>query len=112
MGWEQRRGGRYYYHKERVAGRVVSRYLGVGPIAEALADLDQAERVERAVRREEEREERRRADEIDTALDAMTERAAMLTAVALLAAGCHTHKGQWRRRRYAAQDDAGDSAQD
>ncbi len=102
MGWEQRRSGRYYYHKERVGHRVVSRYIGVGLVAEALADCDQAARIERAVMREEEREDRRRAEEIDAALDDGERLGMTLTAAALLMAGCHTHKGQWRKRRHAA----------
>jgi len=102
MAWEERRYGRYYYHKTRVEGQVVSQYLGAGPVAEALAALHQAERVERTVRREEEREKRRRAEELDNALDAAARLTMTLTTAALLAVGCHTHKGQWRRQRHAA----------
>ena len=34
MGWEVRRGKRYYYRTERVNGRVVKTYIGSGPAAE------------------------------------------------------------------------------
>ncbi len=99
MGWEERRGTHYYYRKKREGGRVVSEYVGGGAIATMLANLEQADRAERAIDREDERETRRREEEIDDMLDAVTGMAATLTAATLLVAGCHTHRGQWRRRR-------------
>jgi len=33
MGWEERRGRKYFYRKRRNGGRVVSEYLGAGPDA-------------------------------------------------------------------------------
>ncbi len=96
MGWEQRaRGGRYYVRKCWVTGRCVSEYIGAGEDAVLLAGLDAAarrgQRQGRAVRRREE--------EIDAALDEVTEIMSILTTATLLVAGCHTHRGQWRRRR-------------
>jgi len=96
MAWEQRaRGNRYYVRKRWVSGRCVSEYIGVGEDAVLLAGLDAAarrgQRQGRAVRR--------REDEIDAALDEVTEIMAILLTATLLVAGCHTHRGQWRRRR-------------
>jgi len=99
MAWEEHRGGRYYYRKQRVNGRVVSQYMGTGEVASILSGLDDAERIEREVTREEERDRRaelRREDEEFDELVGLTE---AFAAAALLAAGCHTHKGTWRRTR-------------
>jgi len=99
MAWEERHGRRYYYRKRRVAGRVVSVYLGQGAVVSMLADLDDAERMERQEARQEEqvrRAELRRKDEDLAALTGLTE---AFAAAALLLAGCHTHKGTWRRKR-------------
>lgn len=99
MGWESRRGGQYYYQKKRIDGRVVSEYVGGGTFAQALSCLEAADRTERAVERERKREARRSEEEADAALDAVTDMATILTTAALLVAGCHTHRGQWRRKR-------------
>lgn len=96
MAWETRaRGARYYVRKRWQAGRCVSEYIGTGAHAEILARLDAAGRAqERALRTQ-----RRRAEESDAVLDALDTAAGLLTTAGLLMAGCHTHKGQWRRRR-------------
>ncbi len=99
MAWEERRSRRYYYRKRRVAGRVVSVYLGQGEVVSMLADLDDADRMERQEVRQEERARRaalRREDEHLAELAGLTE---AFAAAALLLAGCHTHKGTWRRKR-------------
>ncbi len=96
MAWEQGpRGGRYYVRKRWQDGRCVSEYIGGGTFAVALARVDQQARLQRAAVRE----ERRREADLDAALDEVTEMASMLATAALLVSGCHTHKGQWRRRR-------------
>jgi len=96
MAWETRaRGGRYYVRKRWQGGRCVSEYIGGGAYAALLAGFDAAARHEQ--RRE--RAMRRREEESDAGLDALTEMSTVLATAALLIAGCHTHKGQWRRRR-------------
>ncbi len=99
MAWEERRGGRYYYRKRRVNGRVVSQYMGTGEVTSILSGLDDAERIEREARREEERDRQAELRREDDELDELVELTEAFTAAALLAAGCHTHKGIWRRRR-------------
>jgi len=99
MGWEERRGRRYYYRKRRVAGRVVSVYLGQGAGVSILSQLDDVERLERQEARQEEQARRAvlcREDEDLAELAGLTE---AFAAAALLLAGCHTHKGTWRRKR-------------
>jgi hypothetical protein len=51
MGWEWRKGQRYYYAAKRVGGRVVKRYVGVGRVAELAAELDALDARGRAVAR-------------------------------------------------------------
>jgi hypothetical protein len=45
MGWETRGGKRYYYRKERRAGRVRSIYCGSGGRGERAAREDEARRA-------------------------------------------------------------------
>ncbi len=99
MAWEDRNGRQYYYSKSRQDGRVISQYLGAGEIGGLAATLERARQAERAA----ERAERRRQIEADQALDReITEVAKLVqtvTAVALLAGGCHRPKRQWRVKR-------------
>jgi hypothetical protein len=99
MAWEQRSRQRFYYRKRRVGRRVVSEYLGAGPLAELNAWLDAQERQARAERRQ----AARAAIEADREAAAQLEQAGRLTEslarAALLLAGYHAHKGQWRRPR-------------
>ena len=39
MGWETRGNGKYYYRKRRIGDKVVSEYVGTGPGAELIAEL-------------------------------------------------------------------------
>ena len=99
MGWEERRGRKYYYRKRRIGGRVMSKYVGTGPVAEAAATLDELKRQTR----EKERELFRREQEKQRAIDQEVDRACLLTRhlihAALLLCGFHMHRGEWRKRR-------------
>jgi len=99
MGWEKRGGRSYYYRKKRVGQRVVSEYIGIGPLAELLAEADALERVERTQQREAERRVREEMQVLDWQADELAELVRALTHGVLLAAGYHVHKGQWRKRR-------------
>jgi hypothetical protein len=100
MAWEERqRGGRYYYQSVREAGEVRKKYIGVGEVAELIAHADDTMRRHREELRARAREELERmrglvsgALELDEAVDA-------LLRAHLVAAGCHRHKGVWRRGR-------------
>jgi hypothetical protein len=97
MPWETRRGRRYYYRKRRQGDRVVSEYVGAGEAAEIAAQLDAlapALRLRQAERWASRRARDARVDEIAECIDA-------LVCGVLLAAGHHTHKGQWRKKRHA-----------
>lgn len=99
MGWETRGSGTYYYRKVRSGGRVRSEYVGAGVVAEMLADIDDDARhdaeVQRRARRAEVDAERRTA----AALAEVDRMVQTMTAAALIAAGYHTHRRQWRRQR-------------
>jgi hypothetical protein len=98
MAWEARPGGRYYYHKRRVGGQVVSEYYGTGVIAEITA----ARLVLAAERRSAERaaaaqaQATRTAEARTPALDTLTQTLTGLTRAVLLVNGYHTHNGTWR----------------
>lgn len=100
MSWETRaRGGRYYTRSRREGGRVVREYVGTGPHAELIAELDHRER---------DRRDGERTAWVATLADlraaeapvlALHDDVELLVRGALLAAGCHRHRGEWRRRR-------------
>jgi hypothetical protein len=100
MGWEwRRRGGRYYTRSKKVNGRVVREYVGRGPVAE-LATLADAER--RALREARAAAWRRQKEELaalDDRVQALCDLADLVVTAALLAAGYHRPKREWRKRR-------------
>ncbi len=98
MGWETReRGGSYYYQKRREGGRVISRYVGSGAVANFVAMMDAQEQAERVLKRAAILAERASDEATETQLDELGEMLKTLTTAALLAAGFHTHKREWRR---------------
>src|SRR5262249_50655522 len=99
----------YYYRVRKVNGRVRREYVGRGPVAEAVAALDAADRERREDHRRQGREDRARSDELAAKVAALDELADLLAAAALAAAGFHRHhRGEWRRRR-VRQPDAGEA---
>ena len=99
MGWERRGSGCYYYRKRRQGSRVVSEYVGAGEHGAAAATRDILARAERERLRQERIRERERLLALEQAGSEAEEQVRMVTRAWLLAAGYHTHKGQWRRRR-------------
>jgi len=99
MGWERRGDNLYYYRKRREGDHVVSEYVGRGEVAELIAHLDALEREQREAEREAWRQEQAEITAVDQMLDEAEGVVRTLTRAYLLAAGYHTHKGQWRRRR-------------
>ena len=100
MGLVYRDGRPYLYRSVRRAGRVTSEYVASGIDARLIAALEDIERDERRCELEEIRAERRKADDLERALDEMAERARVLASDALTAAGYHQHdRGEWRRKR-------------
>ena len=101
MAWEKRgRHGPYYTQSRRVDGRVVREYVGRGPLAEIIAQADEAEREARRLERGREREQMEQDRELDDLFGAYSAGVDELLRGVLEAAGYHRHKrGEWRRRR-------------
>ena len=99
MSWEDRNGRRYYYKKRREGRRVVSEYYGSGEFAALLADLDYLDREEEREERRAERRELAKCLDFDHEINQVLDICSDLVGAALLLAGFHPHKGQWRRRR-------------
>jgi len=73
----------------------VSEYVGAGSAAMLLAELDQVVREGAQVKRREQLRVQEQDLEIDQTLNLTFD----LAKAALLLAGYHTHKGEWRWRR-------------
>ncbi|HVA91060.1 MAG TPA: hypothetical protein VNL71_14600 [Chloroflexota bacterium] len=100
MGWETRaRGGRYYTQSRRVGGRVVREYIGTGTLAEAAAFLARCERERLTDERAARLAYRQQYAVLDAPLAEFCDHVAELTNGALVAAGYHQHKREWRKRR-------------
>ncbi len=99
MGWETRGGKSYYYRKERDGASVRSMYVGGGETAALIAQLEEMRSGEVEHERELERRARAQAETADVEHAAFDEMVKLLTKGALLAAGFHTHKRQWRRKK-------------
>ncbi len=102
MGWENRAGGRYYYHKRRDGDRVVSEYVGTGELAEIIGRFIKLDRRRNTIERDLWRLECADLDQPDEALDELHRFTRDLVAVTLIATGHHTHKRQWRQWRMAS----------
>ena len=101
MGWEK---GRYYTRSRKVNGRVVREYVGRGPVAELVAQMDTLERQQREVERAAWLVKRAELDALDAGVATLIDLTDLAAAAALLAAGYHKHKGQWRRKRHGNSD--------
>jgi hypothetical protein len=100
VGWEKReRGGRYYTRSRRVEGRVVREYIGGGLAGEIAAEADRIERERREAEELRQRHELERLEALSARVEELHEAAAILARAHLIAAGCHRHKGEYRRAR-------------
>ena len=102
MGWE--RG--YYSRSRKVNGRMVKEYVGTGRVAELAAQLDAIKHQEREHEKAAWQEEKARLDALDANLAALIEMTDLVATAALLAAGFHQHKRQWRRKRHGNDNSA------
>jgi len=104
MAWEQRGGKPFYYRKKRVGGRVRSQYVGGGDIGRLCAAADLGRRRARKAEREAFRTAQQAEADIDRQLAQAEAAIAALTEAALIAAGYHQHKGQWRKKRHGNKE--------
>ena len=106
MAWE--RG--YYYRVRKLGGRVVREYVGTGRVAELAAQLDAIERETREAEAAAWRAEKARLEALDADVDALIGVTDLAATAALLAAGYHQHKRQWRRKRRGNSSNRPDGA--
>jgi hypothetical protein len=102
MAWEKRGKNLYYYHKQRVGKRVISRYYGRGEIAEAVAhygEVEQRRRDETLRKKAEIHRQHDRDRALDRQLDELSQLVRSTVCASLIGHGYHTHKGQWRKKR-------------
>lgn len=98
MGWEKRGGRRYYYQKHREGDRVISQYVGAGPIADLLADTDEDDRFGNRITAYAAQLRGLAEERIDGLLLQQEILIRKLVAESLAASGFHNHKGEWRLR--------------
>ena len=99
MSWKTINGRRYYYKSKRVGGRVVSRYFGAGVSGSLIAEMDAIDRLEKAAEQEENRAERDESDAEEQAVSKWFDDVQAVADSAMVEAGFHKHRGQWRRKR-------------
>ena len=99
MGWKTIDGRRYYYKSEREGGRVKTTYFGAGESGLLMSSFESVERAEREAERDERRAEREENRTEEKAVVDWFDVVQAATDAAMLAAGFHKHKGQWRRKR-------------
>ncbi len=80
---------------------MVREYVGSGTLAELAAEVDALKRLRREEEAEAWRTERERMEALEAPVQELFEAAEILAHAALLVAGYHRHKGEWRKRREA-----------
>jgi hypothetical protein len=97
MSWER---GRYYTRSRRVNGRIRREYVGHGPLAEAVAESDRIERLQRTEQRRAHQSQVAEIMALNNRLDQLERALKEILEEQLEAHGYRLHKrGEWRRRR-------------
>src|SRR5262245_28141337 len=99
MGWKSINGRRYFYKCERRGDRVKTAYFGAGTDGRLMARVVAFERSEREANRERLREEREETATEERASSRWFDDVQAVANVAMIAAGYHRRKGEWRKRR-------------
>src|SRR5262245_25045662 len=99
MGWKRINGRRYFYKSERQGGRVKTTYFGAGELGQWMSLLLSEGRAEREAEREAARAERQEFDAEERAVSGWFDGVQAVADAAMIAAGFHKHKGQWRKKR-------------
>jgi hypothetical protein len=95
MAWH----GPYYYQSRRIDGRVVREYIGAGYVAGLISQLDALEREKRHLKKVDLHLQKTALEVLDNDMKALAQMTGLVARAALLAAGYHQHKRQWRKRR-------------
>jgi hypothetical protein len=104
MGWEQRGANRYYYRKERDGSRVKSVYVGRGEIAHMISQIQSTSTLLERLAKSTYSLEAVKSQRAQAAMEQTSDLVRLITQAALLSAGFHIHKRQWRKRRNVASD--------
>jgi hypothetical protein len=99
MGWETRGNREYYYEKEWIDGKCVSKYRGTGELTVLIGQLERGRRLERRRDRAVEAGKRLSEGAIDAELDQLSKLNKSLVDALFLINGYHQHKRQWRKKR-------------
>ena len=100
VGIETRRNGNVYlYRKVWHNGRCRSEYVAAGTFARLLYEAEQCIRDAQAAERAAQRAQQQQAAAAERDAWVLLAEAQQLAALAMLAAGFHRHRGEWRRRR-------------
>ena len=102
MALERRNGELYYYRSVREGERVRKVYLGAGDLARIARDEELMSRALKVAERERQREEVERLEVLAAPVAELCEISEILARAHLVTAGCHRHKGEWRRQRESA----------
>ena len=103
MAWERRRdsNNRYYYRSERLPdGRVHKTYVGTGVYAALAADADAAQRAAQQLELRRHRALVEYIHRVATPLVELCETCDVITGAALLTAGYHKPRGEWRKNSH------------
>lgn len=100
MGLERRRNRLYYYSKERVGGRVLSRYVGSGLSGFAFAALASETAEEQRLEREGVRKREAEFRRLNLEINAFCAEVDRVLAETLEREGYFRHnRGEWRKKR-------------
>src|SRR6478736_65351 len=106
MAWEQRNdsANRYYYRSRRLPdGRVVKTYHGTGQCGAMAADADRVRRAEQSLVHQRHRALLEHIQHVAAPLVELCDACDVIMEAALLAAGYHNHRGEWRKKRHGRQ---------
>jgi hypothetical protein len=99
MGWKTIDGRRYYCKSERERGRVKTTYFGAGESGLLISLLEAEDRAEKEEKRKQRRAEREESLAEEKAVANWFDAIQAEADAAMIAAGFHRHRGQWRRKR-------------
>lgn len=99
MGVERRHNNLYYYQKQRIGKRVISKYVGRHDFARLMHQADIIIQERRKAQQQAQRAKREKQAREQRAANDLERQCRELAKLALLAAGYHQHKGTWRKRR-------------
>ena len=107
MAWLTKCNGQYYYRSRRRGDTVTTEYIGAGPVAELIAQLDELDRQKRQAEREAVKQSMAEQDAIDAEIDSLGAELGAVVDAVLLVNGYRQHKRQWRKKREQREDGRG-----